>query len=295
MLLSEVEKLKRELTDKFVVVHEGIPELRRFVGRTGVVKTVNMNGRALVQFQGLEDIAWYDIDPRFLTVVDKPIEPAPAERHEPAAAAKPTAKAAAKPAGASPLELARQQGPAKAEGEKKLSPLELARMQGPAKTGAPAQSAAGKGAAPEAAQAAPEGKKLSPLELARMQGPAKRGSEAAAPSAAATTAPGGEQPASQAAAQGKTLSPLELARMQGPAKRPETDAASSSTAAGGDDAGAGQSASEQAQPASDAGSSADASATKTPAQGGKQFTGPDGRTLSPLELARLQGPFKGNK
>ena len=250
MLLSEVEKLKRELTDKFVVVHEGIPELRRFVGRTGVVKTVNMNGRALVQFQGLEDIAWYDIDPRFLTVVDKPIEPAPAERHEPAAAAKPTAKAAAKPAGASPLELARQQGPAKAEGEKKLSPLELARMQGPAKTGAPPQSAAGKGAAPEAAQAAPEGKKLSPLELARMQGPAKR---------------------------------------------PETDAASSSTAAGGDDAGAGQSASEQAQPASDAGSSADASATKTPAQGGKQFTGPDGRTLSPLELARLQGPFKGNK
>ncbi|RMG32321.1 MAG: hypothetical protein D6725_17785 [Planctomycetota bacterium] len=208
MLLSEVEKLKRELTDKYVVVQEGIPELRRFVGRTGVVKTVNMNGRALVQFQGLEDIAWYDIDPRFLTVVEEPVEK-PTEEQKKPAAAKPAGKPAATAAGASPLELARQQGPAKPEG----------------------------------------GKKLSPLELARMQGPAKRGSAAA------------ESASEAATAESETSS--------------ETSGQQEASAESSQQSGSG--------------------ASETPAAGGKQLTGPDGRTLSPLELARLQGPFKGDK
>ena len=72
MSIERAEQLKRELTDKWVVVAEKTPELRRFAALTGKVKTVNMNCRALVQFDGPEDISWYDIDPEFLTVVDGP-------------------------------------------------------------------------------------------------------------------------------------------------------------------------------------------------------------------------------
>src|SRR5690606_40819729 len=109
------EKLKDELTDKYVVVMDGVPELKRFVGRTGMVKTVNMSGRALVQFDGPADIGWYDIDPSYLTVVDAPRVDNAAARHtdEKSAAQKPTEKSAApKKAGLSPLEMARQQGAA---------------------------------------------------------------------------------------------------------------------------------------------------------------------------------------
>ncbi|MBX3437741.1 MAG: hypothetical protein KF861_09635, partial [Planctomycetaceae bacterium] len=147
MWTDTAETLKRELTDKYVVVTRGVPELRRFEGRTGTVKTVNMSGRALVQFDGPADISWYDIDPSYLNIVDAPLPKSkPAEGHA-APAAKPAADkpAAAKAAGMSPLEMARQQGaggaaksaPAPtAGGEKKLSPLELARQQGASKPGA---------------------------------------------------------------------------------------------------------------------------------------------------------------
>ncbi len=130
-----------------------MPELRRFESLTGRVKTVNMSGRALVEFDGPVDIGWYDIDPQYLTVVDAPVKKAAPEKHaapakaEPAkaaAGAKPAPAAAGKPAGKSPLEMARSQGagaavakpaaPAAAGGAaapaKKLSPLELARQQG---------------------------------------------------------------------------------------------------------------------------------------------------------------------
>ncbi len=66
MTIELAERLKSELTDKYVVVADDVPELRRFSGLTGTVKTVNMNGRALVQFNGPEDISWYDIDPNYL-------------------------------------------------------------------------------------------------------------------------------------------------------------------------------------------------------------------------------------
>ena len=72
MSIQRAEQLKRELTDKFVVVADGVPELRRFAGLTGRVKTVNMSSRALVQFDGPADIGWYDIDPSYLVVVDAP-------------------------------------------------------------------------------------------------------------------------------------------------------------------------------------------------------------------------------
>lgn len=45
MVFEQIEKLKRDFTDKYVVVDSDRPELRRFQAMTGVVKTVNMNGR----------------------------------------------------------------------------------------------------------------------------------------------------------------------------------------------------------------------------------------------------------
>lgn len=77
MVFEHIEKLKSEYTDRYVLVDDTLPELMRFKGMTGWVKTVNMSGRALVQFLGHNDIGWYDIDVDFLKVVEKPIEPEP--------------------------------------------------------------------------------------------------------------------------------------------------------------------------------------------------------------------------
>lgn len=96
MVFEQIENLKRQYTDQFVVVDDNRPELARFRGVTGQVKTINMNGRALVEFQDyIANIGWYDIELDFLTVVPKP-DPEAVK-----AAAKPAAKpAAAKPAAA---------------------------------------------------------------------------------------------------------------------------------------------------------------------------------------------------
>ncbi len=109
MVFDQIEALKREYTDKYVVVDESRPELARFRGVTGLVKTVNMSGRALVEFQDyIANIGWYDIELDFLTVVAKPeAKAAAAHGEKPAAKAKPTAgestaKVAAKPAAAAP-------------------------------------------------------------------------------------------------------------------------------------------------------------------------------------------------
>jgi len=222
MSIAQAEKLKRDLTDKYVVVQDGIPELQRFSGLTGKVKTVNMSCRALVQFDGPVDIGWYDIDPSFLKVVAAPLPKAKSAEH---AEKPPAAEKAEKPkpaAGKSPLELARQQGAAKAaEGTegKKLSPLELARQQGAAKASGTTAPAASSGE-----------KKLSPLELARQQGAAKpkpvEAVPAAAPpeSAAAKAAPSPptaaeSKPAGPAAGTPKsTAEILALARKQGAKK-----------------------------------------------------------------------------
>jgi len=218
MSIDKAEQLKRELTDKFVVVLSGVPELRRFTGYTGRVKTVNMSGRALVQFDSPVDVGWYDIEPDYLKVVD-----APAPKAEASHAAKESApaKPAAAPAAAKPA--------AATEG-KKLSPLELARQQGAKKNEASAGTASAAAAAPAA------GKKLSPLELARQQGAAKKGGAAPAaapapqavapaepapvePPAAVNEAPAVPESPSAPPASGKKLSPLELARQQGAFKK----------------------------------------------------------------------------
>ena len=158
---EQVEKLKRDFTDKWVVVDERRPELARFKGQTGKVKTVNMSGRALVEFDAYNNIGWYDIDLDFLKVVEAPLPKAEEKAEKTKKEAAPKAKAAAPAA------------------EKKLSPLEMARLQGAAKK---------EGAAETTAPAAGE-KKLSPLEMARLQGAAKKEgaakAEATAPAAGA--------------------------------------------------------------------------------------------------------------
>jgi len=113
MINQQIEKVKQEYTDKYVVVDAECPELARFGELVGQVKTVNMSGRALVEFGDYhKNIAWYDIDLDYLKVVDKP---EPKDVKQAAAKKKSAAKPAAKKAAAG--------------GEKKLSPLEMARMQ----------------------------------------------------------------------------------------------------------------------------------------------------------------------
>ncbi len=265
MLIDQAEQLKDEFTDKYVVVANGVPELKRFAGLTGLVKTVNMNGHALVEFNGPADIGWYDIETSYLTVVDKPVEKSKAAAPAKEAAKEKPAKKAAASKGASPLELARQQGAAGAGDKPKdkkpaagLSPLELARQQGAAQSGGVAESTApAKADAPKPAAK----EKLSPLELARQQGAFKGEGQSAAAEPESKPAP---------AESGEKLSPLELARQQGAFKGgDQANAAEEETA--------GESASDAASPEK----------KETPT------TGPDGQPLSIIELARLQGPFKG--
>jgi hypothetical protein len=99
-MFDVIERLKSEWTDKYVIVDSSAPELARFAHATGLVKTVNMNGRCLVEFDQFNNVGWYDVDPSCLKVVPKP-QPKPAETKEkPAkpAAAKEGTKPAAKPA-----------------------------------------------------------------------------------------------------------------------------------------------------------------------------------------------------
>ena len=73
MVFEHVDKLKQEYTDKFVEVDTERPELARFKGHVGQVKTVNHSGRALVEFHEYHlNIGWYDIEVDYLKVVDPP-------------------------------------------------------------------------------------------------------------------------------------------------------------------------------------------------------------------------------
>lgn len=174
-MFDRIENLKREYTDKYVVVDADRPELARFAGYTGQVKTVNMSGRALVQFEAWNNIGWYDIDVDFLAIVPKPEAGAAKVEH-----AKPGKPAAAKPVA----------------GEKKVSAAELARAQGAAKpAGAkPAPATAGKKpstadilAAARAGKAAAGGTGVAAGEAAPAKAPA------AAPAAKPTKAEPGKK------------------------------------------------------------------------------------------------------
>ena len=102
MVFEEVERLQREYTDKYVEVDAKRPELARFADYTGIVKTINYNGRALVEFLDYnQNIGWYDIGLDYLKIVPKPD---PNAKKEKAAKAAPVAKAAtAKAADAKPV------------------------------------------------------------------------------------------------------------------------------------------------------------------------------------------------
>ncbi len=144
MISEQIEKIKSEYTDKYVIVRSEKPELARFKHYVGQVKTVNMSGRVLVQFDDFNlNTGWYDIDLDFLKVVDKPLSKKGAlpkkglpPKKEPAlkrgAVPKEGQKPAASQAGEKPSEKRVEKKPDASADEKQLSPLELARQQGEA-------------------------------------------------------------------------------------------------------------------------------------------------------------------
>jgi len=171
-MFARIERLKSEWTDRYVVVDGSVPELARFAAATGLVKTVNMNGRCLVEFDQFNNVAWYDIDPSCLRIVPKP-EPKPAVEK----AAKPAAPRAAAPKAAAPAEKAEKPAVAKPAGNRPSTADILAAARAKGTGPAPASPSTGK---PVPASAAKE--KLSTAEiLAKARG----GKASAAPTAPA--------------------------------------------------------------------------------------------------------------
>ncbi|HEX3598559.1 MAG TPA: hypothetical protein VHU84_00375 [Lacipirellulaceae bacterium] len=185
MFFEQIEQLKRDYTDKYVVVDATRPELARFGDVVGRVKTVNMSGRALVEFDDYHvNIGWYDIDPEFLKVVDKPPPKAPkaeakkaAPKAAPAATEKPAAKSAA---------------PAAKAGRPSVADMLAAARggSGPAKSAAAAPAKAKSSAAPAGAKPAGAPVDRSKMSVADMLAAARAGGAAgAAPAATPAAAP----------------------------------------------------------------------------------------------------------
>ena len=156
MVFEHIEKLKQEYTDKYVIVDDGRPELSRFVGMTGMVKTVNMSGRALVEFDGHNNIGWYDIGIDYLKVIDKPLPKQEKDREKPAVAKekkKASTKAAAKKPSA--LEKARASDGKETSGKMSVEDI-LAAARGEKETETASQPDATDKAAAPAEKAAPK-------------------------------------------------------------------------------------------------------------------------------------------
>ena len=209
--IEKAERLKKELTDKWVVVANA-PELKRFANLTGKVKTVNMNCRALVEFDGPVDIGWYDIDTSYLTVVDGP-KPKKAEAHgEAKPAAKAAAPAVAKPAaaggGGSPLDKIRAAGAKPAE----------AAAPTPAAGGSPLDKIRAASAKPAAAPAA-GGSPLDKIRAAAARPATVPAASADAPEAAPVEEAAKPVAAAPKAAAPMTGSPLDRIRAAGAAKK----------------------------------------------------------------------------
>ena len=173
-MFDVIESLKSEWTDKYVVVRSSAPELARFSRTTGIVRTVNMNGRCLVEFDQFNNTAWYDIDPACLKIVPKP-EPKPAESKEQKAAPAAKAPAAPKPAGA-------EKPAAKPAAASKPSTADILAAARAKAAGGAAPAAAAKPAGDEAAKATPSAKPSTAEILARARAAkAPPGPEAAEP------------------------------------------------------------------------------------------------------------------
>ncbi len=238
---DEIEDLKREWTEKWVEVDVSRSELKRFASRPGRVITVNMSGRALVQFEEGDGYGWgrYDIALPFLKQVEKPAPVVKAKEEKHAAAEKPKVESAvttgeSKPAAKmSPIELMRAKAAAKAAGAGelvksdasapaaeskpagKISPIEIMRAKAAAKA-----AAGGESAPPETAPAAeskPTGK-MSPLEMIRAKAAAKAAEGGDAAPTASDAPPTAPVNADDAKPAGK-MSPLEMIRAKAAAKK----------------------------------------------------------------------------
>ena len=157
MVFEHIENLKRIYTDQLVIVDDNRPELGRFQGLTGTVRTVNMSGRALVEFDGHNNIGWYDIDVDFLKLVDEPVHETetvstpvpPAETPAPAAEA-PAAETAAAEEKAAPA------APAADAGSMSVEDMLAAARASAAGESAPAAAEESPAAAEEEPEAAAE-------------------------------------------------------------------------------------------------------------------------------------------
>ncbi|HEY2882540.1 MAG TPA: hypothetical protein VGJ15_08905 [Pirellulales bacterium] len=188
-MFEHIEKLKRAFTDKYVVVDAARPELTRFRNATGLIKTINMNGRALVEFDQWDNIGWYDIELDFLKVVPKP-EPKPAEAKKEA-----PAKAAPKPAAEKPAAAAKPAAAgAKASTADILAAARAKKAGGETATAAPAAKPAPAAPTAKPAAAAPAGKMSTSDILAMARGKAAAAAAAPAAAPAKKTAPPKPEP-----------------------------------------------------------------------------------------------------
>jgi len=121
MLPERIEQLRQEYTDQYVTVEGGPPEMGQLEGRVGQVRTINMNGRAMVQFEGADN-SWHDLELDYVKVVDKP-EPKPEKVKKPA---KPSPKDAKK-------KQAAKEALSNVDSADGLSRLEIARAEKEAK------------------------------------------------------------------------------------------------------------------------------------------------------------------
>ena len=201
MVFEHIENLKRIYTDQLVIVDDNRTELGRFQGLTGTVKTVNMSGRALVEFDGYNNIGWYDIDVDFLKLVDEPVHetetvstPVP-----PAEAATPAAEAAVETTTSTVETPAEKPAPAKAD----AGNMSVADMLASARA-----SAAG-----EEAPAAVDTENMSVADMLAAARASAAGEETPTAEAPATEAPAEEQAAEE---------PQEAAAEDTPAEEPAT-------------------------------------------------------------------------
>ena len=127
------ERLKAEWTGRRVRVRDGFPALARFAGLTGVVRTVNMNGRPIVEFEHTPDVTWYDLEFAGLEVVEEEKATKAGGLQSPGFDEDATAPAVADPDPRPMPEPVTRDSPTQARHpEKPLSVLELARRQGAA-------------------------------------------------------------------------------------------------------------------------------------------------------------------
>lgn len=174
MSIQRAEELKREWTDRHVRTRKGIPELQRFDGLVGQVRTVNMNCRLLIEFDTPADISWYDIDPQFVTLVESVQTPPSSDELVDATKRSQHAAATAsvKDAAREDVSVAKAAPSTPTGASTGLSPLDQIRRQAAAHatTGSPPESGRQQDAA--AQQSAAAGKKstvLSPLDQIRQQ------------------------------------------------------------------------------------------------------------------------------